>query len=301
MAKKILITGANSLIGNRLSELLYEKGYEVAWLVRKKTNNIKYKTYLWNPSTGEIDTGCIDRTVAIIHLAGAGIIDKRWSDGRKQEIISSRTESIRLIYKALAKHKHQVTACISAGGIGYYGDGGENHLTEDSAAGNSFAAETCIQWEKAVAEGESIGLRISQLRTGMVLSTKGGALTSLEKSTKIGLGAPIGSGHQWLSWIHIDDLCRIYIRALETPSFTGIFNAVSPNPVRNGEFFHLLAKTMHKPILLPHVPAFIIRTVLGDRASLLLDSQRVACGKLLQTGFEFQYKLASKALENLYS
>lgn len=298
---KVLITGASGLIGQRLSKMMAEKGYEVAHLVRKPKPDSRYKQYTWNHEKGEIDEGCIDRTEAIIHLAGASVVSDKWTAERKKEIISSRTASIRLLYSVLAKHENKVGVCISAGGIGYYGDRGAEILTEDSPPGEDFLSSSCIDWEEAVNEGKKLGLRICQLRTGMVLSKSGGALKELEKTVKIGLGAPLGSGKQYMSWIHIDDLCRIYIKAVENKTFTDIYNGVAPNPVINEEFTRILAAVLRKPLILPHVPELAMHFILGERKHVVLDSDNVSNEKLLKTGFEFQFKLLSAALIDIYA
>lgn len=298
---KILITGATGLVGQRLSKMLAGKGYEVAHLVRKAVPGSKYKQYTWNVPAGKIDEGCIDRTEGIIHLAGASVVSDRWTKERKQEIISSRTDSISLLYSILAKHEHKVKVCISAGGIGYYGDRGNELLTEESPAGNDFLSVSCTDWEKAVEKGRDLGLRICLVRTGMVLSLKGGALKELEKTVRLGLGAPLGTGKQYMSWIHIDDLCRMYIRAIENKDLAGVYNGVAPNPVVNAEFTRILAAVMRKPLLLPNVPEFIMQLILGERKHVVLDSDNVSAEKIIKTGFEFQFKLLSAALIDLYS
>lgn len=297
---KILITGASGLIGTRLSEMLMDRGHVVAHLTRKPVSGGRYKQYGWDPARGSIDDGCIDKTQAIIHLAGESVVSASWSKERKAEIITSRTQSIGLLYDLLKKHENTVSVCISAGGIGYYGDRGNTLLTEESGPGTGFLPESCMAWEEAVETGTLLGLRICQIRTGIVLSLKGGALKELEKTVKIGLGAPLGTGKQYLSWIHIDDLCRIYIRALENPVFTGIFNGVAPNPVINEEFTRILAAVLNKPLFLPHVPDFAMQLILGERKHVVLDSDNVSNQKLLETGFEFQFKLLSAALLDIY-
>jgi len=298
---RVLITGGNGLIGSLLSKELLERGYDVAFLSRNPKKLDRIQSYAWDPANGIIDAGAIEGTDFIVHLAGAGIADKPWTEQRKREIIESRTDSIRLIYKTLKENSHKVKACISSGGIGYYGNRGDYWLNEEDSPGQGFLSESCILWEKAVKEGEELGLRIAQLRVGMVLSRNGGALKPLEKLTRFALASPIGEGNQWISWIHIQDLCRIFIKAIEMDHFQGIYNGVSPDPVTNKDFMYALSKAMHKPSFLPPVPKFLMKLLLGELSAVVLDSTRVMEQKLENLPFEFQFKTLNKALANLYS
>jgi len=301
MARKILVTGASGLIGGRLTALLLERGYEVAHLSRKAVEIPKVRTYLWDPDRGMIDEGCIERTEAIIHLAGAPVADKAWTAARKTEIIESRTASIELLYATLRKFKHDVKTVVSSGAIGFYGNRNDEILTEESPAGQGFLSESCVAWEAAVDEGKSQGLRVAQLRVGIVLSKNGGALAPLAQTVKLGLGSPLGNGKQWMSWIHLDDCCRLFIKALENESLTGVVNAVAPNPVRNEDFVKALAQVLKKPLIFPAVPRFALNALLGERSELVLDSARVSSEKLDSIGFEFQFKQLERALQDIYS
>jgi uncharacterized protein len=298
---RVLITGGNGLIATQLTELLLDRGYEVALLSRNPISSTRFKSYLWEVEKGKMNEGAIEGTDYIIHLAGAGIADKRWSKERKTEIIKSRTESIRLIYKSLSENKHQVKACISSGGIGFYGNQGENLMDENSPAGTGFLSESCKEWEKAVFEGEALGLRVAQIRMGMVLSRKGGGLKPLEAVSSFSLGSPLGKGTQWVSWIHIQDICRMFIKAIETENFKGVYNGVAPNPVRNQDFTKALAFAMHKKSFLPPVPSFILKTLMGELSHVVLDSTRVNNDKVLNIPFEFQFKTIEKAFIDLYA
>ncbi len=297
---KILITGANGIIARQLSEELLVRGHKVVFLSRNPKPINGCKAFGWNVDTGFLDEAALEGTDSIVHLAGAGIADKKWTPERKKEIIKSRTESIRLLYSALSRNTHQVRAVVSAGGIGYYGNRGDDWLNEESKPGSGFLSESCIEWEKAVSEGRSLGLNLCQFRIGMVLSRLGGGLKPLENLTRFSLGSPLDTGKQWISWIHINDLTRLFIKAIETDTLQGIYNAVAPIPIINEDFTTALAKAMDKPHFLPNVPGFILRMVLGEMAAIVTDSTRVQDRKLEAAGFEFRFKSIDKAFQDLY-
>jgi uncharacterized protein (TIGR01777 family) len=297
---RILITGGTGLIGKVLSQNLLEKGHGVSMLSRNPRPMGKIQMFPWDPDKGYIEKKAFEGIDSIIHLAGEGIAEMRWSEDRKKAIIHSRTDSIRLIYKTLSTLQHSVKTCISSGGIGYYGNRGDEWLSENDSPGKDFLSLSCMEWEKAVDEGESLGLRIAQLRVGMVLSREGGALKPLENLTKYYLGSPLGNGKQWMSWIHIRDLSQIFIQAVENSNYRGLYNAVSPEPVTNRDFTRELAHAMHKPLILPPVPSFVLKAVLGEMAEVILDSNRVHVGKLLNLGFEFEFKTLPRAFKDLY-
>jgi len=297
---RVLITGGTGLIGNVLIPMLLERGYDIALLSRNPKPMDRISSYAWNIEKGTMDLGALDKTDYIIHLAGAGIADRLWSQERKKEIIDSRTQSIRLIYQNLKKLNQPIKACISSGGIGYYGNRGDELLKEESDPGIGFLPQSCIEWERAVSEGNELDLRITQFRVGMVLSRKGGGLKPLEKLSSFSVISPIGDGTQFISWIHIQDLCRMFIKAIESSEIKGIYNAVAPNPVRNREFTLALAKAMHRYSFLPSVPNFLMKTILGEMSSIILDSTRVSSEKIQHSDFEFQFKTIEKAFLDLY-
>ncbi len=301
MSGKILITGGSGLIGTALIPKLIDRGYQVFLLSRSPRKSDLYNSYQWDPEMGTIDEEALKDIDYILHLAGAGIADKPWTQKRKKEIIDSRAESIRLLYKVLKHNHHPIKACISSGGIGYYGDRGDVILQEDSSPGKEFLSKSCMEWEKAVFEGESLGIRIAQIRLGMVLSRKGGGLKPLEKLSSFSLGSPIGSGKQWISWIHIEDVCQIFINALENLEIKGIYNGVSPNPVSNKDFTSSLNKTMHKLRFMPRIPSIIIKAILGDMSAIILDSTRVSNAKIASSAFEFKFKTIDSAFNDLFN
>jgi uncharacterized protein (TIGR01777 family) len=300
MQKHILLTGGSGFIGIRLTEALLDKGYEVSHLSRSPGYNSKIKTYLWNVAKGEIDENCIIGVDTIVHLAGAGVVDRRWSDERKKEIIDSRIKSIGLIYQVLRKKNHIVKTVISASATGYYGDRGAEMLTEDSHEGNDFLAEVCIKWEAAADEGKNWGLRIVKFRTGVVLDKDGGALPQLANPVKWGVGSPLGSGEQWMPWIHWRDVVKMYIYGIEQGTLSGVYNMAGPNPVTNKQLTKAVAQQLHKPFWAPNVPEFVLKLILGKMRIAVLESARTSSKKIEDAGFEFDYPELPGALKEIY-
>jgi uncharacterized protein (TIGR01777 family) len=301
MSKHILLTGGTGLLGRELTRALLDKGYEVSHLSRKPGNDPRISTYLWDIHKGQIDEKCLDGVDTIIHLAGAGIADKRWTDERKKELIESRTKSIGLIYKLMKKREHQVTAVISASGVGYYSDRGDELMTEDSPPANDFIANCCIQWEQAVDEGEQFGLRLLKFRTGIVLSQDGGALPQLAGPVKFGIGSPLGTGKQWMSWIHELDTINMYLFGIENPELSGVYNMAAPNPATNKQLTRAVAKQLHRPLWAPNVPAFAIKLLFGEMGSVVLGSTKVSAQKIETAGFKFKYPDLEGALKEIYN
>lgn len=299
MAKSILITGGTGLVGCHLTKHLLDRGYEVRHLSRKPGKDGNIKTFLWDIEKGEIDKNSIEGVDTIIHLAGAGIADERWTEERKKLIISSRTDSIKLIYELLKTEEHQVNHIISASGIGYYSDRGDEILSENSSPNSDFLAESCILWEKAVDEGKVLNLKITTFRTGIVLDKNNGALPKLSLPVNLYLGSPLGNGKQWLSWIHIQDVVNMYTYAIEK-EITGVYNMVSPMPVRNKEFVSAIAKVLNKPLWAPAVPKVILKIILGEMSKAVIGSTRVSADKIKDSGFNFKFPELKAALQDLY-
>lgn len=288
-------------MGMRLSEMLIDQGYEVAHLSRKPEKMSTYKAFKWDVKQGYIDENALNHADYIVNLAGAGVSDEKWTEERKKEIRRSRVEGINLLHKYLSSAKHQVKGFISASAIGIYGDAGDQLMSEESLYGDDFLAEVCKAWEAAAWQMRELSLRTVILRLGIVLSPKGGALPQMAKPVKLMAGAALGSGKQYMSWIHIDDACRLFIRAIEDKEYEGLYNAVAPHPVTNAEFTKELAEAMHKPLVLPNVPAFALHLMLGEMSEAVLASQRVSANKVLQTGFTFEYTYLEEALDSFYS
>ena len=300
MHKHILLTGGTGLIGTHLTNALLNKGYVVSHLGRKPENNPKVKTYLWDVAKGEIDETCINGVDTIVHLAGAGIVDKRWSDERKKEIIDSRTKSIGLIYQLIRKKNHVVKTVISASATGYYGDSGAELLTEDSHEGNDFLAEVCIKWEAAADEGKDLGLRVVKFRTGIVLDKNGGALPQLAMPVKWGVGSPLGSGEQWTPWIHWRDVVKMYVHGIEHATLSGVYNMTGPHPVTNKQLAKAVAQQLDKPFWAPNVPVFVLKLIMGEMRLAVLESDRTSSKKIEDTGFIFDYPELPGALKKIY-
>lgn len=301
MPDKILITGGSGLVGTRLSEMLIDQGYEVAHLSRKADKFSKYKTFKWDIEKQYIDDNAIKYADYVIHLAGAGVAEEKWSDERKREIYNSRIDSTNLLHHCLAHTNHHVKGFISTSAIGIYGNSGDQLMSEESTYANDFLAEVSKAWEAAAWKMRELDMRTVILRLGIVLSDKGGALPQIAKPVKMMAGAPLGSGKQFMSWIHIDDACRLYIKAIEDTQFKGVYNAVAPHPVTNKEFTIELAETMNKPLMLPNVPAFAINLMMGEMSEVVLGGQRVSASKVMRTGFTFEYTYLEEALSSFYA
>ena len=299
--RHILITGGSGLIGKLITEELLARGYVVNHLSRKQGNNPQIKTYLWDIAKGEIDGHCIDGVDTILHLAGTGIAGKRWTPQRKKEIIESRSKSIELIYQLIKSRPNNVTTIISASATGYYGNRGNELLTEERMPGTDFMAQCCIAWEKAVDQGRTLGLRILKFRTGLVLHKGGGALPSIAKPVKFGLGIPFGSGRQWIPWVHWQDVVDMYCYGIENINLSGAYNMAAPNPVTNKQFIKTLAKQLHRlvwPLL--KVPKFIFKLLLGEMAIIVLGSAKVSVEKIEKEGYGFKFPVLQSALKDIY-
>ena len=296
----ILLTGGTGLIGSILTEQLLAKGYSVSHLSRVPGKNPKVKTYLWDITKGEIDPHCIDGVDTIVHLAGAGIAEKRWTKKRKKVLVDSRTKSIGLIYEVMKNHPHKVKNLVSASATGYYGNRGDELLTEDSKPTFDFLSTCCVAWEKAVDKGEALGLHILKFRTGVVLDKNGGALPQLAAPVKYGAGSPLGSGKQWIPWIHWQDVIDVYLTGIENNTLNGVYNMVAPNPVTNKQMTQAIAKQLHRPLWLPNVPGFALKLLLGEMSEVVLGSDKVSAQKIEDAGYKFKYPDIETALKEIY-
>ncbi len=296
----ILIGGGSGLIGTRLSQMLSKKGHKVILLSRKKNLQAKYPKYAWDLKKGTIDMEAVKQADYIINLAGAGIADKRWSDARKKEIIDSRLKSNSLIKQAVENLEQVPKAIIAASAIGFYGDRADQLMNEDTQAGDTgFLAESTKAWEAAISDFSSLPTRLVKIRVGIVLSTQGGALKPFILQDKFRMGTYFGDGKQFYSWIHIDDICRIFIYAIENEQMNGTYNGVSPNPIRLYDFVKSLAKAQDKSVIMIPAPAFAIKLGMGEMAEIVLSSTKVSAQKIEKQGFKFEYPELIPALQHL--
>jgi uncharacterized protein (TIGR01777 family) len=304
----ILITGGTGMVGQQLTGVLLSKGYDVIWLSResgkKEIDGKTIRIASWNLKEQTIDETAIQQADHIIHLAGTGVAEKRWTDKRKQEILDSRTQSSALLVKALQTIPNKVQSVISASAIGWYGPDEDNILgssfTEDMPAYPDYLGSTCKAWEESITPVTELGKRLVKLRIGIVLSTTGGALAEFKKPLKGGMAAILGSGKQMISWIHVHDLCRMFVYAIENQSMQGTFNAVAPHPVSNKELTLTLAKQKNGSFYIPfYVPAFLLKMILGEMSIEVLKSATVSSHKIEEQGFRFEYATVQQALRDL--
>lgn len=296
------------MIGKALTHALVERNYKVIILSRnppgqqRAPGNISFAA--WNISNQTIDTQAIQRADYIIHLSGAGIADKRWTKKRKQEIVDSRVKSGELLVKALQETPNKVKALISASAIGWYGPDpvipNPKPFAETDPPDSSFLGDTCRRWEESTDLVSQMGKRSVKLRTGIVLSKDGGALHEFEKPLRFGIASILGNGRQVYSWIHIDDLVRLYISAIEDDNMRGVYNAVAPKPVSNKELVLELARTKKGNFFIPvYIPSFALKIALGEMSVEVLKSATVSCDKIHYSGFTFLYPSLHAALKNL--
>jgi uncharacterized protein (TIGR01777 family) len=293
---RILISGATGLIGTSLTDSLISDGHTVTKLVRREPGQGEFA---WDPAAGRIDPAAFDQCDAVINLSGAGIGDKRWTDEYKAELRASRVLTTELLATTMAALERKPAVFLSGSAIGWYGDRGDERLDELSAPGDGFLSELCQQWEGATAAAEKAGIRTAHRRTGIVLSGRGGALKKQLPLFKFGLGGRFGSGHQWQSWISIDDEVGA-IKHLLASDVCGAVDLTAPNPVTNIEFTATLAKVLRRPAVLP-VPMFGPKLLLGGELAetLLLSSQRVLPTALQRNGYEFRHETLETALRDL--
>ena len=294
--KNILISGGSGLIGHKITQLLELKGYSVAWLSRTEQ---KQKSFLWDVEKQTIDAEAVEWADAIIHLAGAGVAEKRWTEERKKLILDSRIDSSRLLYSAVQNAIEKPNTFISASAVGFYGfDTGTSLMDETNESGSDFLAQVVVSWENEVKKMEELHLRTVMLRIGIVLDANGGALGEMMKPP---IAAPLGKGDQWMSWIAIEDLARMFVFALEKTTLQGVFNAVAPNPATNQELTKAAAKEKGKPYVGIGVPGFVLKLVLGEMAAMVLGGNRVSSQKIQKAGFDFECPDLTPALKHIYS
>jgi uncharacterized protein (TIGR01777 family) len=300
MKKHILITGATGMVGKDLVKALKKEGYTIAVLSRKRVKIPGVQVHLWDVYRQKIDTACLQGVDTIVHLAGENIATKKWTKERKEQLIDSRVRSTELLYKTIRENPNQVKEIISASAVGYYGDCGDEILTETHENGYGFLAECGEQWEKAVDQGEQLGLRVVKIRTGFILKRDEGGLAAMDKPIRFFTGAPLGSGTQWVPWIHYKDVTNIYKTAIANENMRGAYNACAPFPVTNQTLTHSIAKAINRPVWPIKVPEMVLTTILGEMSAVALMSTNTSAQKLLDAGFTFSYTQLDDALNDIY-
>ena len=298
---RILITGATGLVGKEVTRLFQQSGINVNYLTTSRSKIQKsedYHGFFWNPKKGEIDVGCLEGVGAIVNLAGASVFQP-WTAANKKAILNSRIDSLSLLHKTLSENTHQVGQLVSASAIGIYPNSLQKmHYEEEQEVAQNFLGEVTKKWEEEAKKFETLSLRVAIIRIGVVLAENGGALPQIIRPVKYNLGAALGKGDQWQSWIHIKDLARIILFLISHGS-TGVFNAVAPNPVTNEDLTREIARVMNKKLWLPRIPGAAIKLVMGEMSSVVLGSQLVSSKKIEDEGFNFTYVNLKHAIEDI--
>jgi uncharacterized protein (TIGR01777 family) len=301
----ILITGGTGMVGQSLTNFLLAKGYQVIVLTRQKKQSSRthFSFAQWDLNKAWIDPAAIAAADYIIHLAGEGVADKRWTAARKKAILDSRVDSSALLVKALKEHPNKVKAIVAASAIGWYGPDNEKSkqsgFVETDPVDSSFLGDTCQQWEESMHPVKALGIRLITIRIGIVFNKMGGALAEFIKPAKLGAAAILGDGQQMVSWIHQQDLNRLMLFALETEQVAGVYNAVAPDPVNNAILTKAIARRFHTWAISFHVSSFILKTMLGEMSVEVLKSANVSASKILAAGFSFDYASMDEALDDL--
>ena len=303
MAKNVLLTGGSGFIGSYLTKVLIDNGFSVSVLSRSDRKNTDLITfYKWNLEHNYIDEEAVLKADYIVHLAGEGIVEKSWTTKRKKALLESRIQPIDLIYAVLKKNNKLLDAFISASAVGIYGAvTNEEICTEESPAENDFLGITCQKWEAASDKITSLGIRTVKIRTGIVLGKKDGFLKKLSPGFKAGFGTILGTGKQYLPWIHVEDLCNIYLKAIQDEQINGVYNATVLDNTSNETLSKTLANLYGYTIWLPKIPAFVLRLFLGEMSQVVLNGQRVSSEKIKQRGFKFRFKNLEAALSDCLS
>jgi uncharacterized protein (TIGR01777 family) len=296
----VLITGGTGLVGKYLTAALIEAGYNVAHLSRGVNKSGNIRVFRWDPERGLIDCEALDGIDYIIHLAGANIGEKRWTDKRKHEIIRSRVDSVKLLHKTISENGIRLKAFISASAIGIYGaETSAKVYMENDPPANDFLGSVCMQWEAAADLFQNSGIRTVKIRTAIVLEKNDSALSKLMKPANFGFLVKTGNGLQYMPWIHINDLCSIYLKAIEDSEIKGPFNAVAPQHVTHNDFMKTLGRIIKRPVLRVPVPGIILKLILGEMSEVILTGSRVSSDKIINSGFRFRYILLEEALTNV--
>ena len=296
----VLITGGSGLLGKHLCRKLMERGYKPAILTRRPDYKSNITNYYWDPDKEEINNDAISSADYIIHLAGVNIGEKRWTKKRKRIIMDSRILPAKFLFDKIKESGHKPRAFISISGVGYYGSITSDRIfSETDRHAEDFLGEVCRLWENTASRFEAIGMRTVRIRSAVVLTERGGVLARMALPVKFGIGSPIGSGKQYFPWIHVEDLCNIFIRAIEDTQMTGVYNAAAPDQRINKEFVRTLAKVLKKPLWFPPVPAILMKLLLGEMSVILLTGSRISSEKIKKAGYLFIFPELEDALKNL--
>ena len=300
---EILITGATGLIGRALCHALNEEGHTIVGVSRssRKPADVDVAEMVqWDPHAGPLPDDALDQVDAVINLAGEPIAAKRWSDQQKKSIRDSRIVTTRSLVEAMRRAVRKPRVFVSSSAVGYYGNRGDERLEETSPPGRGFMSEVCQEWEREAARASELGIRVVLVRTGVVLSSNGGALEKMLPPFKMGVGGRLGSGKQWFPWIHIDDIVGIFKHTIQNSQIEGPINGAAPQGATNGELTRELGRALHRPTFLP-VPEFALRALMGEMANVLFDSQRVTPAAAQASGYEFHYPQLGPALADVLS
>ncbi|BDS15403.1 TIGR01777 family oxidoreductase [Aureispira anguillae] len=299
--KTVLITGGTGLLGKRISFLLEQKGYKIRHLSRSENLGADYPAYQWNPLTQTIDLRAFDDIYGLIHLAGANIAAARWTSKQKKIILESRIQSSQLLVDSLQKIKNKPAVVVGCSAIGYYGNSSTTiPLSENSPQGNDFMSEVCQKWESSIAPIRQLGIRTPIIRVGIVLSTQGGALQQLNKSYPFRLGTYFGNGQQYYSWIHLDDICQIFIKALEDKNMSGTYNGTSPFPATNKTIAHAIAQVYKQKTLILPIPRLVAQLLMGEMSAIVLNNTPVIPQALQELNYSFLFPDLDSALKDIF-
>jgi len=296
----ILITGGTGLVGQELTKLLTEKNYHVTILTSSKEKAKKENHFYWNHKNDEIDQEAISSADYIIHLAGANLSESRWTEKRKIEIFESRINTAHLLLDRIKKHNINLKGFIAASAVGIYGTVTTDKIfSENDPPASDYIGKLCQDWENSTKGLADLNIPLITLRIGVVLTNKGGAFTKLLKPVQMGIGSGIGSGKQYLPWIHVQDVCNMFLHALKTKGFEGTYNVVAPEHVTNYNLSKAIATKANKPFWMPNVPSFILKLIFGEMAVIFLTGSRISSEKIVETGYRFTYSKLENALDNL--
>jgi|688.fasta_scaffold98579_3 uncharacterized protein (TIGR01777 family) len=301
MQNRVLITGGSGLVGKHLSKLLSSNGFKVSHLGRNKSSlSETYTKYVWDPIRGEIDSDAIINTDYIIHLAGAGVEAQRWTEQYKKEIYDSRIISTRLLVESVIKYNpNGIKKLVSTSAIGVYGNHTAKNATENTPPGNTFLAKVCTDWEKEAIALRQYGVPVSIIRTGVVLAKEGGFIPKIAAPIKLFAGTALGTGNQYLSWVHIEDLCNMYLYLIRNENLNGEYNGVSLEPVTHNHVTRQMAERLHRPLIIPNAPVFVLKLLFGEMHTMLIASQHISGKKWVNEKFTFKYPDIASALANL--